>query len=184
MRYTTIIDISEIPILYRNPNTRLLYLHMALRSGYHDEDRDLIAVSIRRLAAESGLTISATRHALQQLESCRMLERVGTAWRVKKWIGEQTITSRPRSEKKRLEMEEKQRREAADAEEKRRTREERKKEKELRKSGKTSFMLYYESQLELAKQGDIQAIENVRRHKKFYEQQKEQIQKENENLQT
>lgn len=182
MRYTTIIDISEIPLIYRNPNARLLYLHLALKSGYHDDDRDLVNISIRRLAMETGLTLSATRHALQQLEACQLLQRQGAAWIVKKWIGEQTITARPKTEKKRREMEEARRREAADREERERSQEEKRREKELRKTGKTSFMLYYESQLELAAQGDAQAIENVKRNRKFYEQQKQQIEKENENV--
>ena len=182
MRYTTIIDISEFPALYRNVNARIIYLHLTLRSGYHDADRDLANVSIRRLALETGVTISATRHALQVLEAHQLIKRQGAAWIVKKWIPEQTITSRPKTEKKRREIEEAKRREEADREERTRSQEERRKEKELRKSGKSSFMLYYESQLELAEQGDPDAIENVRRNKKFYELQKQQFDKENENV--
>ena len=64
MRYTTIIDISEIPRLYNNNNAVRLYLHFALKCGYHDHDRDMITVSIRQLSRTLHMTIAATRHAL------------------------------------------------------------------------------------------------------------------------
>lgn len=181
MRYTTIIDIRDIPMVYRNINTRLVYLHLVLRSGYHDDDRDMTTISIRRLAAEVGLTIGATRNALKQLTTCQLLQSTGSSYLVRKWVGEQTITPRIKSEKKRREAEERQRREEADAEERLRSQEARRREKELRKKGKTSFMLYYESQMDLAAKGDPEAIENVKRNKKFYEQQLEQLKKENQN---
>lgn len=87
MRYTTIIDISEMPDLYRNLNTRAIYLHLVLKSGYHDNDRDRIRVSIRRLACDARVTISATRNALQQLEKAGMIERSSDGLlAVRKWI--------------------------------------------------------------------------------------------------
>lgn len=98
MRYTTIIDISEMPELYRNLNTRAVYLHLVLKSGYHDADRDKSKLSIRRLAAESGLTVSAVRNALQQLEKASMIERLsdGTTI-VRKWILEMKPTTRTKA---------------------------------------------------------------------------------------
>lgn len=86
MRYTTVIDISEFPSLYRNHNARLVYLHLALKSGYHDDDRDLIDISIRSLAATVGLTVSATRHSLRVLEQSEMIAREGQRWRVRKFF--------------------------------------------------------------------------------------------------
>ena len=68
MRYTTIIDIRDFPELYRNQNLRLLYLHLVLKSGYHDDDRDQVHTSIRRLGYETGLTVSAVRHGLAMLK--------------------------------------------------------------------------------------------------------------------
>lgn len=98
MRYTTIIDISEMPDLYRNLNTRAVYLHLVLKSGYHDNDRDKSTLSIRRLAADSGLTVSAVRNALQQLEKASMIERAsdGTTT-VRKWILETKPTPRTKA---------------------------------------------------------------------------------------
>ncbi len=98
MRYTTIIDISEMPEIYRNLNTRAVYLHLVLKSGYHDDDRDKLKLSIRRLAAESGLTVSAVRNALQQLEKAAMIERTSDgSTTVRKWILETKPTARTKA---------------------------------------------------------------------------------------
>ncbi len=99
MRYTTVIDISEISEIYKNPTARLLYLHMSLKAGYHDADRDLVRLSIRRLSADVGVTVSATRHALHQLERSGLLTREGELWRVKKWVEEQQITTRAKTKR-------------------------------------------------------------------------------------
>lgn len=99
MRYTTVIDISEISEIYKNPTARLLYLHMSLKAGYHDVDRDLVRLSIRRLSADVGVTVSATRHALHQLERVGLLTREGDLWRVKKWVEEQQITTRAKTKR-------------------------------------------------------------------------------------
>lgn len=94
MRYTTIIDITEVPDIYRNKNARLVYLHLALRSGYHDSDRDLIDISIRNLAMAVGLSVSATRHALSCLERDKLISREGTSWKILKWVVAELPTPR------------------------------------------------------------------------------------------
>ena len=99
MRYTTVIDISEMPEVYRNMTARLIYIHMSLKAGYHDVDRDLVRLSIRRLSADVGVTVSATRHALHQLERVGLLTREGDLWRVKKWVEEQQITTRAKTKR-------------------------------------------------------------------------------------
>ena len=99
MRYTTVIDISEMPEIYRNTTARLIYIHMSLKAGYHDSDRDLVNVSIRRLSADVGVTVSATRHALHLLERSGLLTRDGHTWRIKKWVEEQTITTRAKTKR-------------------------------------------------------------------------------------
>lgn len=99
MRYTTVIDISEMPEIYRNTTARLIYVHMSLKAGYHDADRDLVKLSIRRLSADVGVTVSATRHALHQLEKVGLLTREGELWRVKKWVEEQQITTRAKTKR-------------------------------------------------------------------------------------
>lgn len=86
MRYTTIIDISENQAVYKNINARLIYLHMVLKSGYHADDKDMIYTSIRRVSQVLGITVSATRHALDQLESAKLISRINGGWIVKKWV--------------------------------------------------------------------------------------------------
>lgn len=94
MRYTTIIDISDIPEVYRNQAARLLYIHMALCAGYHDEDRDLVKQSLRVMAWRSGLTLSAVRHALGLLQRSGLVSKDGDAWRIKKWFVDTPPTPR------------------------------------------------------------------------------------------
>lgn len=169
MRYTTVIDITEMPAVYKNPNCRLVYLHMALRAGYHDHDRDLLDLSIRRISMQVGLTLSATRHALSVLERAQLITRVGTVYTIRKWIPEQPIGTRPKTvrqqraineaaERKRMEE---QRELEASIEHQRRD--------NLEQQGKTGFMVYYEGLLEKAKTGDLEAQQLVQRHKSTYE---------------
>lgn len=94
MRYTTIIDITELPNLWRNANASRIYTYMTLRSGYHDDDRDTLRVSVRRLAMETGCSVAATRHALQMLVKYQLLQKDGEKWRVRKFVLEQKPTSR------------------------------------------------------------------------------------------
>lgn len=104
MRYTTVIDITEMPEIYRNMTARLIYMHLSLRAGYHDSDRDLVTLSIRRVAAEVGVTVSATRHALHLLERSGLLTREGQTWRIRKWVEEQTITTRAKTKREMMEQ--------------------------------------------------------------------------------
>lgn len=99
MRYTTVIDISEIPELYRNQTVRLVYLHLVLKSGYHDVDRDIAKLSIRRLAMEADVTVSACRHALHVLEKAGLLTNDSAGRRVKKFVEEQVVTKRARTKR-------------------------------------------------------------------------------------
>lgn len=95
MRYTTVIDISEFRATYKNLNARLLYLHLALKSGYHDDDRDLIATSIRRMASDAGLTVSAVRHALATLERDGLVTKSEDGrLKILKWIVAEVPTPR------------------------------------------------------------------------------------------
>lgn len=102
MRYTTVIDISDMPSAWRSMNARQLYFFMALRAGWHNEDRDIVNLSIRSLAADCGLTVSATRCALSLLQKNKLIEKVETGWKVLKWICQEPPTPRtkPTSESK------------------------------------------------------------------------------------
>lgn len=162
MRYTTIIDISEYPSLYRNLNIRLVYLHLCLASGYHDDDRDLYQGSIRTLARQTGLTIATVRHALDQLLKASMVVRQGPLWQVRKYVIERPITPRAKSRKQ------EQRQQALDIQEQERQAREQERQAyeqqaaKLRAQGKTSYMVYYEQQVQLAKAGDPNAISFIK----------------------
>lgn len=86
MRYTTVIDLTEIPEVWKNSNVTRLYLYMALRCGYHDQDRDVLTMSTRNLAIGAGITHSACRHALRVLLAHQLLVQEGNSWRVKKFV--------------------------------------------------------------------------------------------------
>lgn len=179
MRYTTLIDISRLPV-YRNTNARLLYLHLVLICGYTDADRDLADVSIRQLSREVGITLSAARHALQQLEAAGLVTRQGPMLLVKKWLCQPSITARPKTEKAKkaaeIKQEEQQRHDQLDAQ--RRAMEAQR--EDLRKRGKTPFMIYYEEQLQKAEAGDMEAAAVVERHRRNYEMHAASIQKDNQ----
>lgn len=169
MRYTTIIDISEYPQLYRSDSVRLVYLHLVLKSGYHDNDRDMCGISIRRLSTECGLTISATRHALQLLEKYAMIRRHGSMTQVRKWVVEQPITSRAKTAAQAKQKEVRQAEELDRARRDKQRLAEEKKREELRAAGKTPFMIYFEDLQKKAAAGDPEAIRLVEVHRNTYE---------------
>lgn len=107
MRYTTIIDLREYPDLYRNLNVRLVYVHLVLGAGYHDEDRDQVTTSIRRLAYDCKITLSAARNALVQLQKAGLLRAEDGKYIVTKWTPQKPITARAKTQ------DEQERREAA-----------------------------------------------------------------------
>lgn len=119
MRYTTIVDIREFP-LYRNPSVRQLYLHLVLVSGYHDSDLDRVAVSVRGLASQTGLTISAVRHALDVMAKAGLVRREGGALMVTKYVLKDGIPKRARSKKEQQEQQLSREREQLEVESKRR----------------------------------------------------------------
>lgn len=100
MRYTTIIDITDDPAIWRNLNACRLYTYMALRAGYHAEDRDYFTGSYSAMMAATGLTMSALRHALRVLQDRRLITRDGERWLVKKWAYEDFPGPREKPRKK------------------------------------------------------------------------------------
>lgn len=95
MRYTTIIDISSITPVWSNPHARDLYLYMALKSGYHDEDRDVVSISLRNLAWRLRMTISAVRFALHVLQREGLVKPLGgSSYLVLKWVEPSNISTR------------------------------------------------------------------------------------------
>lgn len=99
MRYTTIIDLRDFRRAYSNINVRLLYLHLVLASGYHAEDRDLCQLSLRQLAQDTGITLSAVRNAVKVLTQIGLLARQGDTWKVSKFVMPKEIPPRARASK-------------------------------------------------------------------------------------
>lgn len=163
MRYTTIIDITQCQEIYRNRNSRLVYLHLVLKAGYHDHDRDLVRISIRSLAADTGLSVAAVRNAIKQLAKWKLLARVDDMWTVRKWVPEQAITTREKSSR----QQRKEDREKALAEERERRHLElelENKKREATKTDRDQYIAFVKRQQELAAAGDLEAQEWLRRH--------------------
>lgn len=100
MRYTTIIDITQAPAIYKSENLRLVYLHLCLTCGYHDDDKGLLRQSLRQMAGEVGCTMSALRHALRQLEKWQLVKRYRGKLYVRNWCEERPITTPARRARK------------------------------------------------------------------------------------
>lgn len=94
MRYTTVIDLTEFPELWQNPNVVRLYYFLAMKCGYHDDDRDVIHISLRILAGQTNLTLSAVRHALKVLRLNGLVVVENDCFRVLKFVLERKVTSR------------------------------------------------------------------------------------------
>lgn len=174
MRYTTIIDIREFPRIYRNDNAKLVYLHLVLISGYHNEDRDQTNVSIRQIAYDTGLTISAVRHALNVLQTAGLLSRSGITWSVKKFVLEKTITPRIKSEKKRQAVENLERERMIQAEKEAREKEEKRRVIEAKKAGKNPLFEMVKELMVKAENGDREAAESLARYKSIVQQIKQE----------
>lgn len=172
MRYTTIIDMTATPELYKCVNARLVYLHMTLTCGYHDYDRDICHIGLRTLAEQVGITFSAVRHATMLLERYHYIERTTLGWKVTKWLPSEQPTARPKAEPKQPKIQAAKIREAADIERERQADEQREQRERLRASGKTTFMLCYEKKLEAANAGDLDAAAYCEHWRKVYEQHK------------
>lgn len=98
MRYTTLIDIRGTKA-YASPSVRLLYIHLVLASGYHAEDLDQVRVSIRGLAEQTRLSVSAVRHGLKVLAKLNLVSREGDHLRVAKYVVQDGIPKRARTKK-------------------------------------------------------------------------------------
>lgn len=174
MRYTTIIDIREFPQIYRNNNAKLVYLHLTLISGYHDEDRDQTPISIRQICYDTGLSLSAVRHSLKVLISAGLLSRSGITWTVKKFVLEKPISPRIRSEKKRSAAENLERDRIIKEEQNQREKEEKRKYQEEIKAGKNPLKEMVKDLMKRAQNGDEEAAENLKRYKAIVEQIKQE----------
>lgn len=175
MRYTTIIDISEIPEIYRNTNARLIYFHLSLKSGYHDDDRDQVNISIRRLALETGITISATRHALKILKKHGLIIYQNDVLFVKKFVLDKSISPRIRSEKKKREVEIEERNKAIHDEQVKRDNESRAYHRRLKQQGTNALEQHVKELILMADNGDTEAQKSLKQYRSIEEKIRAQI---------
>lgn len=181
MRYTTIIDITELREVYRSTSAKLLYLHMVLKAGYHDYDRDFCRLSIRSLAMETRLSVSSVRCALKKLESLHLIRKTAGGYLVTKFIMEQPITKRARTKRQQQDQERGVEREQAQQRLELEHQENAKLVEDARAKNKTPFMVWYEDMQRKADAGDIEAAESVRRNRAVYEAHAAQFEKGGEN---
>lgn len=169
MRYTTIIDISEYPDIWTSSSCRVLYLYLVLKSGWRDDDRDMLHCSIRQLSLATGLSKSAVEHAIRKLGKAGLLSKKDGAWIVTKWVLQGPVTSRAKTKQQQAVKDQ----EAAVQEERdRQARQleiERQRNAALAQQGKNGWMVYYEQLVEKAAHGDQEAARKVSADRERYE---------------
>lgn len=175
MRYTTIIDISQSRELYKNINIRLVYLHLVLKSGYHDYDRDIIDISIRNLAQQVGISVAATRHAINMLIKFKMLFKKDKMYYVRKFFIEQTITPRIKSDRQEKAIRANKIRQEENTQMLKEITDRQTRMQKIYDTGKTPYMLYVEALMKKANEGDLEAAEAVKRHLPDYEEHKRKM---------
>lgn len=142
---------------------------MALKAGYHDDDRDMLQRSIRSIASDVGITLSACRHALAVLERAKLIRRDGPIWTVTKWVMTQEISKRARTRKEQEEQDAAAERRRSDEAREKQAAAERRSRAALEATGKTNFMVWYEQQQRAAEAGDAEAQKTIARHRATYE---------------
>lgn len=168
VRYTTCIDLSDYPMLYRNLNVRLLYFHLCLISGYHDDDRDIVDVSLRRLADGCGITLSAVRHGLRVLGAAGLVRFEGSLIFVMKWVSPSPISKRSSKIKDEKVIAEAENRRRRDESRMKQIDDDRRRRAELEDKGLSSFIVFYESKIDAYRHGDDDALSSLRRHAGMY----------------
>ena len=128
---------------------------------------------------EVGITLGAVRHALEILTKAKMIYKKDNVFHVRKWILEQKITSRATSKRQEQAIQNQKEREKENRVREEEYKERQKRVEELRKQGKTEYMLYYEKMIRKAQNGDLDALKIVERNKSIYEEHKARIAAEN-----
>lgn len=172
MRYTTIIDISEIDAVWRSYSTRLVYLYMVLKCGYHDDDRDLFRMSIRDMSWRLHISVSAVRHALTVLSRHSLISQISPGcYMVVKWVETPSIA-------KRKTRKEKQQEDQAQIRQQEAARLERQRQQDvayrdsLKAQGLTSYELRLQTLKKKADQGDTEALKKYQSLIKYQSTQK------------
>lgn len=149
--------------VYRNINATRIYLHMVLLSGYHDDDRDIITISMRSICCQLNISLSAVRHSLRVLQSAGLIKPLAkSTWQVNKWVLQGDITPRLKSAKDKAKADKQAALRAARDEEQHRLdksiEETRRQKEQYAKQGTSSFDVYLRSLKAKADAGDLEAL--------------------------
>lgn len=164
MRYTTIIDITDIPQVYNNINATRIYLHLCLTCGFTADDLDTIRISYRQLAAQLSMTLSAVRHSLSLLIRYHLITIEDNIITVRKYLPKAEYKDRPKTQQ---EYKDEQYRKKVKAdfemsmEEAKNFEEEQENENQRRKAQVLSFCRHYRDMQEKAEKGDLDAQQYI-----------------------
>lgn len=164
MRYTTIIDITDIPQVYNNINATRVYLHLCLTCGFTADDMDTLRISYRQLAAQLSITLSAVRHSLSLLIRYHLITIEGNIITVRKHLPKAEYKDRPKTQQ---EYKDEQFRKKVKAdfdksmEENKYYEENKEKYEQERISRIRAFCKHYREQQQLAEQGDLEAQQYI-----------------------
>lgn len=121
------------------------------------------------MAADTGLTLSAVRHALHILEQAQLVLKVGGVWQVRKYIQTAAPNPRPKTKRQQVEQDISKEREQANQERERQAEIERQRREQQHAAGTNDFLLYYEQKMRDAAAGDLDAQRAVERHRAAYQ---------------
>lgn len=164
MRYTTIIDITDIPQVYSNINATRVYLHLCLTCGFTADDMDTIRISYRQLAAQLRITLSAVRHSLNLLIRYHLITIEGNLITVRKYLPKAEYKDRPKTQQ---EFKDEQYRKKVkeqfekSMEENRLYEENKEKEEQERIARIRAFCTHYREMEQKAEQGDLEAQQYI-----------------------
>lgn len=164
MRYTTIIDITDIPQVYHNINATRVYLHLCLTCGFTADDMDTLRISYRQLAAQLNITLSAVRHSLNLLIRYHLITIENNIISVRKYLLKAEYKDRPKTQQ---EFKDEQYRKKVKAdfdkamEENKHYQENKEKEEQERLAQVRRFCQHYRAMKERADKGDLEAQQYI-----------------------
>lgn len=160
MRYTTIIDITDIPQVYNNINATRLYLHLSLTCGFTADDMDTIRISYRQLASQLNITLSAVRHSLNLLIRYHLITIEGNIITVRKYLPKAEYKDRPKTQQEFKDQEYRKKVKAEfeiAMEENKHYEQNKEKEEQERIARIRAFCTHYREMEQKAEQGDLEA---------------------------
>lgn len=164
MRYTTIIDITDIPQVYNNINATRVYLHLCLTCGFTADDMDTLRISYRQLAAQLNITLSAVRYSLNLLTRYHLITIEGNIITVRKYLPKAEYKDRPKTQQEFKDQEYRKKVKAEfekSIEEAKNFEQEQEIENQRRKQQVEAFCQHYRSMQERADKGDLEAQQYI-----------------------